>query len=402
MINSKVPKGWKLKRLGDIISSVQNGFACGDRDEGGIIQLRMHNLNTRGQLIMDNCIRVPVSYYSDDYELKNGDILFNHTNSAELVGKSILFNGYAEVITFSNHFSRIRINGKIANANYILRCLQRLWQEKYFEQFCDRWIGQAAFQPKKLVEINIPHPPLPVQRRIAAIIDEKLAAVEKAKKAAVEQREGSIRLKSKLYDDVFQKYVDNIMTIDSICTDISDGTHFTPSYVPKGVPFLSVKDLSAGRISFDDCRYITMEEHNKLIKRCKPEYGDVLYTKVGTTGIAKEIDTKKEFSIFVSVALLKLKEGISAKYIEKALNIPYVKKQAEFYTQGATNKNLVIQDLKKIKLYCPNIGEQRKILERLDRIDNDCNELNNAIIEQQSYINALPAAILRKAFAGEM
>ncbi len=102
--------------------------------------------------------------------------------------------------------------------------------------------------------------------------------------------------------------------LQDICRDISDGTHFTPQYIKSGVPFLSVKDVKANGIFFDSCRYISQEEHEQLCRRCKPERGDVLYTKVGTTGIAKAIDIDTEFSIFVSVALLKLKDDICPNY----------------------------------------------------------------------------------------
>ena len=174
-------------KLGEIFTGVQNGFACGERDSDGIIQLRMNNLNTTGKLLMDEYLRIPKKYYSQAFELSVGDILFNHTNSAKLVGKSLLFSGYPEPITFSNHFIRIRVDETQADPKYVFNFLLFLWQKKYFENHCDRWIGQAAFQPKKLAEIEIILPPLDEQRRIATEIERRFAAVEKAKQAVMEQ-----------------------------------------------------------------------------------------------------------------------------------------------------------------------------------------------------------------------
>jgi type I restriction enzyme S subunit len=182
-----LPLGWKRVRLGEIITSIQNGFACGERDDKGIIQLRMNNLDTNGNMIMEQYIRVPKHYYSPEFELKKNDILFNHTNSAELVGKTILFDKYEEPLTFSNHFSRIRINEKIAMPEFITLYIIKLWNSKYFEYNCDRWIGQAAFQPKKMVEIEIPLPPLDEQKLIAESIEKKLRAVEKVKNAVKDE-----------------------------------------------------------------------------------------------------------------------------------------------------------------------------------------------------------------------
>jgi len=249
--------------------------------------------------------------------------------------------------------------------------------------------------------VVIPLPSIEEQKLLVKTIEAKLTVTEKANTAAVEQISILSLIKDKIYESLFDEYCHKQVTLESICTDISDGTHFTPTYVNNGVPFLSVKDLTHGYISFEKCRYITAEEHKNLIKRCNPQYGDILYTKVGTTGIAKAIDIKKEFSIFVSVALLKLKDDISSVFIEKMLNLPFCKKQAEKLTQGATNKNLVIKDLKKIKLYCPDYTDQMKIVDKITKIDIKFSKIKELLSEQQSYINALSSSILRKAFNGE-
>ena len=94
-------------------------------------------------------------------------------------------------------------------------------------------------------------------------------------------------------------------TLDSLMSTIVDGTHHTPRYIKEGVPFLSVKDIRNERIFFDDCKYISQAEHEELSKRCRPEYGDILVTKSGTIGRLAVVRTMREFSLFVSVAVLK-------------------------------------------------------------------------------------------------
>ena len=129
--------------------------------------------------------------------------------------------------------------------------------------------------------------------------------------------------------------------LDDICTLITDGTHHTPQYTETGVPFLSVKDISSGKINFSTTRFISEQEHHELIKRCHPEKGDVLLTKVGTTGIAVPINTNKEFGIFVSVSLLKLVQNfIDTDYVTQLINSPLVKKYSSDGTEGVGNKNL--------------------------------------------------------------
>lgn len=187
-----------------------------------------------------------------------------------------------------------------------------------------------------------------------------------------------------------------------MCSHITDGSHFTPTYVDKGVPFLSVKNIRETAINFYDCRYITFEEHERLSKRCNPEKGDVLYTKVGTTGIAKSIDIEQEFSLFVSVALLKLTSEIIPEYLERVLNAPICKIQAEELTQGAANRNLVIKDLKTISFPLPPLSEQERIADYLSKKLTEVERLKKTLQEQLEAINQLPATLLSRAFRGEL
>lgn len=156
--------------------------------------------------------------------------------------------------------------------------------------------------------------------------------------------------------------------ISELCSKITDGTHVTPTYTNEGVPFLSVKNLTRGFIDFSDTRFISREEHNFLTRNCKPVRNDILYTKVGTTGIAQVVDVDDEFSIFVSVALLKIKHDvIFNRYLEYFLNSPYAREQAEKRTRGMANRNLVIRDIKEIDIRYPvPLPEQRRIVGILD------------------------------------
>jgi len=160
------------------------------------------------------------------------------------------------------------------------------------------------------------------------------------------------------------------------CFQITDGTHHTPNYVDTGVPFLSVKDMSSGFLDFDNTRFITEEEHKRLAKRCNPEFGDVLLTKVGTTGIAKVVDTQKEFSIFVSVALLKFAQNeIFPWFLEYVINSPLVKEQSDRFTMGVGNKNLVLKYIKSFVVPIPPYAEQKRIVAKVDELFTLCDQL---------------------------
>ena len=105
------------------------------------------------------------------------------------------------------------------------------------------------------------------------------------------------------------------MRLGDLCLQITDGTHRTPSYKKEGIPFLSVKNISSGTFDLSDVKYISEEEHAELIKRCKPEKNDVLVCRIGTLGKAITIDIDAEFSIFVSLGLIKTTDKLLSDYI---------------------------------------------------------------------------------------
>ncbi len=188
--DTALPKGWRWVKLGEVIQDIVSGFACGERDPTGVIQLRMNNIDTRGNFVWADFLRVPASpAVISKYALQANDVLFNNTNSTELVGKSALFRGHSEPIVFSNHFTRLRPNPDALLPEFLAAWLLQQWLIGVFADICNRWIGQSAVKPGKLLSLTIPLPPLPEQKRIAAILSEQMAAVERAHKAAEEKLE---------------------------------------------------------------------------------------------------------------------------------------------------------------------------------------------------------------------
>lgn len=151
--------------------------------------------------------------------------------------------------------------------------------------------------------------------------------------------------------------------LGSVLYKLTDGAHSTPKYTISGIPFISVKDISSGIIDFSNCKYISKDEHNALYERCNPEYGDILLTKVGTTGIPVIVDTFEEFSLFVSVALLKFDQNLLCnEYLVHLINSPLVQKQALENTKGVGNKNWVMRDIANTLIAIPPINEQYRIV----------------------------------------
>jgi type I restriction enzyme S subunit len=249
-------------------------------------------------------------------------------------------------------------------------------------------------------------PPLPEQQRIVGILDKAFEGIAIAK-ANAEKNLQNVRA-------LFESHLQFVFTqrgkgwvnakLGVICHKITDGTHITPNYVKDGIPFLSVKDLTRGFIDFSDTRFISVAEHEFLTRNSKPVRGDILYTKVGTTGIAQVVDVDDKFSIFVSVALLKPKHNLVFNlYLEHFLNAPYAREQARKRTRGMANKNLVISDIKEIDVYFPKaLDEQRTIVAKLESFSAETQRLESIYQRKLAALEELKKSLLHQAFSGQL
>ena len=248
-----------------------------------------------------------------------------------------------------------------------------------FPELLKRSILQEAIQGKLVPQDPTDEPASVLLERIRAE-KQKLIAEGKIKK---DKHESVIfRRDNSHYEklDRIERCIDDEIPFDipdswaycrlgTILHKLTDGTHSRPKYVDSGIPFISVKDVSSGTLDFSNCKFITEEEHNELYKRCNPEYGDILLTKVGTTGIPVIVDTTDEFSVFVSVALLKFNQKLlHNEYLIHLINSPLVQRQAEENTRGVGNKNWVMRDISNTLIAIPPLAEQIRIVKKLKTV----------------------------------
>ena len=163
--------------------------------------------------------------------------------------------------------------------------------------------------------------------------------------------------------------------LGEIILNAKDGPHFSPKYQEHGIPFISTRNISSGRLDLSDAKYISKELHEELCKRCKPKKWDVLYSKGGTTGIAAVNDSDTEFNVWVHVAVLSLEEHLYPYYLAMALNAPHCYEQSQKYTHGTSNRDLGLTRMVKITLPLPPLAEQKRIVAKLEEILPLCDRL---------------------------
>lgn len=203
--NYKLPQGWEWKSLGEISNLIQNGFAASKNNEipSGYVHLRTHNISTDGNLNFDTLIKIKREFIKEKQSfIEKNDILFNNTNSTELVGKTALVTqnyNYA----FSNHLTKIKLKNQY-NSKLVVFYFVLLLKNKYFEKICHQWIGQSGINIDKLKKIQIPLPPLKEQEQIAKHLDFVFEKTKALKELYTKELKDYEELKQSLLNKTFK------------------------------------------------------------------------------------------------------------------------------------------------------------------------------------------------------
>lgn len=251
--------------------------------------------------------------------------------------------------------------------------------------------------------IQIPLPPLTQQQKIANILD-AADAIKQNDKALIAKYD---ELTQALFLDMFGDPVSNPkgwekVLLKSICTKITDGTHFSPEPQEKGFPYITAKHVKNHGLDFySKPTYISEEAHNEIYKRCTPEYGDVLYIKDGaTTGIACINTFDEPFSMLSSLALIKPnKKKLNSYYLCHWLNNQKIKsKLLSEFMSGAAIQRYTLTKINSFELCLPSIELQNQFAERVAVIEEQKAIAQKSLAKSEELFNSL----LQKAFKGEL
>ena len=154
--------------------------------------------------------------------------------------------------------------------------------------------------------------------------------------------------------------------LQTICYPITDGTHKTPTYSDSGYIFLSAKNITTGKINWNDIMYIPKSLHDELYSRVSPKMNDILLAKNGTTGVAAIVDRECEFDIYVTLALLRVvNNNISSQYLLKIIASGTIQDYFKSSLKGIGVPNLHLEHIRTTLIPIPPINEQNKIAERI-------------------------------------
>ena len=191
--------------------------------------------------------------------------------------------------------------------------------------------------------------------------------------------------------------------LQSITSILTDGTHKTPIYSERGYIFLSSKNVTSGKIDWDNTMYIPETLHQELYSRLAPKIGDILLAKNGTTGIAAIVDKEEIFDIYVSLALIRIFENIiEPLYVLTAIGSSYVQDYFNDSLKGIGVPNLHLEHIRKTLIPIPPYSEQVRIALRLDMLIPLTEQIEEDKKELEHLASALKSKILDLAICGQL
>ncbi len=186
--------------------------------------------------------------------------------------------------------------------------------------------------------------------------------------------------------------------LGDISKQITDGEHQTPPRISEGRMLLSAKNIRNGFIDYSNVDFISEEDYQKSIKRCKPEKGDVLVVSVGATiGRSTILNDSKDFAIVRSVALIKPFLLAFSKFFKFVLDSPILQKEISGRKWGTAQPCLYLNQIKELTIPLPPLAEQERIVAKLEKLMKFCDELEANIRQGIANADRLLKTALKEA-----
>lgn len=242
--------------------------------------------------------------------------------------------------------------------------------------------GALNINNSDLLSIGIPRPAgsqsLPEQQKIAeclSSLDALIAAHNRKVEALKTYKRG---LMQQLFPQAgetvprlrFPEFADSgeweEKKLSTISPSIFDGTHQTPKYTEKGIPFYSVENIVSGAKN----KYISVEDHALATRINKPKIGDILITRIGVIGVSTVINWEYDFSIYVTLAVISKSELFNSYFLHTSISSPSYK--TELLSKSlltAVPCKINMDELRGTKVLLPSLPEQQKIAECFSALD---------------------------------
>ena len=411
---SNLPKGWEEVLVENVFDNIGGTSLEKFVNENGKYKfISIGNYSKSGKYI-DNSQRIDINEKSANKILNKNDlvmVLNDKTSTGDIIGSSILIEESDKYI-YNQRSERL-----ICKNNIYPKFAWQLLNSKYFRKkivSLSQGGTQIYINFPVIKKINFYLPPIEEQKKIADIlstVDKKIAFVEENINATEELKKGLMQKlltegigHTEFKDSELGRIPESweLKRLNSVCNKITDGSHFSPiANKNTGFYIATVKDMLLNTFNINTCTHIG-ENDFKLLEAngCKPENGDILFSKDGTIGktfVYKDMEIP--LVLLSSIAIIKpIYKVLDSSFTMHVLKSNIFYKQLNGLSSGSALKRVVLKAIKEIRIPLPALEEQKQIAEILSTVDK---KLENLKEKKQSF-EELKKGLMQKLLTGEV
>jgi type I restriction enzyme S subunit len=196
------PKGWQCVKLGEVCTNVEYGSAAKSKENGKVPVLRMGNIQN-GKFDWSDLVYTDDDDEINKYLLEKDDVLFNRTNSPELVGKTAIYKGERPAI-FAGYLIRINRIETSIEGNYLNYYLNSLAAKKYGNSVRSFGVNQSNINGTKLKSYPVPLPPINEQYAIVEVLESRLSVADKMEETIIQSLQQAEALRQSILKKAFE------------------------------------------------------------------------------------------------------------------------------------------------------------------------------------------------------
>jgi type I restriction enzyme S subunit len=406
-----LPVGWEKGYVGDFALKIQPGFASGkhNKEGRGIPHIRPYNIDRSGKIDLLEIKSVDPD--AGTKRLHSGDVLFNNTNSPELIGKTTVITAAGDW-GFSNHMTRVAFSDTVS-PKFAAYQLHYLWSRGYFLHNCVKHVNQASVSSTTLARaVPFVKPPRSQQDGIVAEIEKQFSRLDEAVanlkcvKANLKRYKASV-LKAAVEGELAPTAEPwKQVVLGNVTTSIRNGYSKKPD-AEHGTRIFRISAVRPMKLDANDVRYLsgTPADYEPFLV----EPGDILFTRYNGNrdyaGVCARVPANLPPTVYpdklirVRVPRLMIlpeflvilaSTGRAREYIESKIRTT------------AGQSGISGGDLKVLPLDIPQVVEQEQIVGEVERRLSVIEALESSVEASLTRADRLRQAILQRAFSGRL
>ena len=410
-----LPTNWDVGYVGDFADDIEPGFASGEHNQEGtgVPHLRPMNIDRAGKIDL-NLVKY-VDPAKNVKRLRCGDVLFNNTNSPELIGKTTAITNQTDW-AFSNHMTRIAFSD-LVDPKFAAYQLHFLWMTGYFLHKCVKHVNQASVSSTPL-EKTVPfiRPPLDQQKTIVAEIEKQFSRLDEAVANLKRVKANLKRYKAAVLKDAVEGKLTSSdkrrwqnRLLGDVIISIQAGKSFKCEEKPPHENEVGVVKVSAVTWgTYDELETKTCLDPSRIDQRLFVKPGDFLFSRantiqlVGACVIAGAVN--KHVMLSDKILRLRFTDAVLPEWVLYWLRAESGRGEIQRLSTGnqESMRNIGQDRIRQIRIEVPPLPDQKRIVAEMARRLSINEELTNEIDTNLKRVERLRQSILQRAFEGKL